>query len=97
MTIDLELAAKERGIKYYLISFTDLFGVPSSKLVPAAAIGEAVRVGVPFGGFATWLRGGSRAHRLYADRRRTCSMRCGISAVQPCFGRSSAGASSART
>src|SRR4029450_12967111 len=55
MTVALALAAKERGIKYYLVSFTDLFGVQRSKLVPAAAIGGAVRVGVPFGGFATWL------------------------------------------
>src|SRR5262245_42073565 len=55
MTIDLELAARDRGIKYYLISFTDLFGVQRSKLVPAATIGEAERAGVPFGGFATWL------------------------------------------
>jgi glutamine synthetase len=55
MTTDLEHAAKDRGIKYYLVSFTDLFGVQRAKLVPAAAIGAAERAGVPFGGFATWL------------------------------------------
>ena len=55
MTIDLELAAKDRGIKYFLVSFTDLFGVQRSKLVPAAAIGEVARAGAAFGGFATWL------------------------------------------
>ena len=55
MTTDLELAAKERGIKYFLVSFTDLFGVQRSKLIPAAAIGQVSRAGAPFGGFATWL------------------------------------------
>ena len=33
MTIDLELAAKDRGIKYYLVSFTNLYGGQRSKLV----------------------------------------------------------------
>ena len=55
MTTDLELAAKERGIKYFLVSFTDLFGAQRAKLVPAAAIGEMVRAGAGFAGFATWL------------------------------------------
>lgn len=55
MTTDLELAAKERGIKYFLISFTDLFGTQRAKIVPAAAIGEMVRAGAGFAGFATWL------------------------------------------
>jgi glutamine synthetase len=30
--------AHQKGIRYFLISFTDLFGVQRSKLVPAAAI-----------------------------------------------------------
>ena len=30
--------AKERGIQYFLISFTDLFGTQRAKLVPARAI-----------------------------------------------------------
>jgi glutamine synthetase len=55
MTTDLETAAAERGIKYFLISFTDLFGAQRAKLVPAAAIGEMVRAGAGFAGFATWL------------------------------------------
>ncbi|WP_046862879.1 type III glutamate--ammonia ligase [Microvirga massiliensis] len=55
MTLDLESAARERGIKYFLISFTDLFGAQRAKLVPAAAIGSAARNGVNFAGFATWL------------------------------------------
>jgi glutamate---methylamine ligase len=55
MTADLELAAKDRGIKYFLVSFTDLFGVQRAKLVPASAIGEVARAGARFGAFATWL------------------------------------------
>jgi glutamine synthetase len=55
MTIDLEATAKERGIRYFLISFTDLFGVQRSKLVPASAIGQMARNGAGFAGFATWL------------------------------------------
>ncbi|HEY3696917.1 type III glutamate--ammonia ligase [Phenylobacterium sp.] len=53
--IDLAKAAAERGIRYFLISFTDLFGAQRAKLVPAAAIGEMVRNGAGFAGFATWL------------------------------------------
>ena len=34
MTLDLETAAKERGIKYFLVSYTDLFGTQRAKLVP---------------------------------------------------------------
>lgn len=52
---DLEAAATERGIKYFLISYTDLFGVQRAKLVPASAIGAMMRDGAGFAGFATWL------------------------------------------
>lgn len=55
MTIDLTKAAKERGIRYFLISYTDLFGVQRAKLVPAAAIGGMAKNGAGFAGFATWL------------------------------------------
>jgi glutamine synthetase type III len=55
MTLDLEAAAREKGIKYFLISFTDLFGVQRAKLVPASAIGGMARAGAAFAGFATWL------------------------------------------
>src|SRR5258707_7034773 len=55
MTIDLVQAAKEKGIRYFLISFTDLIGTQRAKLVPAAAIGEMVKNGAGFAGFATWL------------------------------------------
>ena len=41
MATDLAKAAKDRGIKYFLISYTDLFGSQRAKLVPAAAIAAA--------------------------------------------------------
>ena len=47
--------AKEKKIKYFLISFVDLFGVLRSKLVPARAIKEMQESGAGFAGFATYL------------------------------------------
>lgn len=47
--------AKELGIKYFLVSFADLFGTQRAKLVPAAAIDEVCQTGAGFAGFATWL------------------------------------------
>ena len=38
MSIDLSEFAKEKGIKYFMISFTDIFGVQRAKLVPSQAI-----------------------------------------------------------
>src|SRR5271154_4848532 len=55
MANDLVQAAKERGLKYFLISYTDLFGNQRAKLVPASAIGEMSKNGAGFAGFATWL------------------------------------------
>ncbi len=55
MAIDLAAEAKARGIRYFLISFLDLFGTMRAKLVPAAAIAQMVRDGAGFAGFATWL------------------------------------------
>jgi glutamine synthetase type III len=52
---DLASFAKERGIRYFMISYTDLFGVQRAKLVPAAAIADMQRDGAGFAGFATWL------------------------------------------
>ena len=40
MAKDLAQVAKEKGIKYFLISYVDLFGIMRAKLVPAAAINE---------------------------------------------------------
>src|SRR5580658_2185468 len=55
MSIDLADAAIERGIKHFLVSFVDLFGVMRAKLVPAAAISGMQKTGAGFAGFATWL------------------------------------------
>ena len=55
MTIDLESWAKERGVKYFMISYTDLFGGQRAKLVPTAAIRGMQEEGAGFAGFATWL------------------------------------------
>ncbi|MDA7949686.1 MAG: type III glutamate--ammonia ligase [Hyphomicrobiaceae bacterium] len=55
MTTDLAAFAKEKGVKYFMISFTDLFGGQRAKLVPAQAIAEMQEDGAGFAGFATWL------------------------------------------
>lgn len=47
--------AKERGIRYFLISFTDLFGVQRAKLVPAQSIDSMAENGAGFAGFAAYL------------------------------------------
>src|SRR6201995_3802461 len=54
-TPNLAKIAEERGIKYFLISYIDLFGASRAKLVPAAAINGMARNGAGFAGFATWL------------------------------------------
>lgn len=54
-TQDLAQIAKERGIRYFMISYTDLFGGQRAKLVPAAAIADMQKDGAGFAGFATWL------------------------------------------
>ena len=55
MNTDLEEIAKKNGIRYFLISFTDLFGVVRSKLVPASAISGMQKDGAGFAGFAAHL------------------------------------------
>jgi len=55
MPINLSNIAKSKKIKYFLISFVDLFGVLRSKLVPAQAIKEMQKNGAGFAGFAAWL------------------------------------------
>ena len=55
MTINLEEFAKENGVKYFMISFTDLFGGQRAKLVPAQAIADMQQDGAGFAGFATYL------------------------------------------
>ena len=55
MPKNLSNIAKSKKIKYFLISFVDLFGVLRSKLVPAQAIKEMQKNGAGFAGFAAWL------------------------------------------
>ena len=55
MAKNLSKIAKTKKIKYFLISFVDLFGVLRSKLVPTEAIDEMQVNGAGFAGFATWL------------------------------------------
>ena len=55
MAKNLIKIAKQKKIKYFLISFVDLFGVLRSKLVPAHAIKEMQGAGAGFAGFAAWL------------------------------------------
>ena len=55
MSKNLADVAKDKSIRYFLISFTDLFGVVRSKLVPASAIGGMQKDGAGFAGFAAHL------------------------------------------
>ena len=55
MSKNLADVAKAKGIRYFLISFTDLFGVVRSKLVPASAIRGMQKDGAGFAGFAAHL------------------------------------------
>ncbi len=51
----LSQIAHEKGIRYFLVSFSDLRGVQRAKLVPAASIDRIASEGAGFAGFATWL------------------------------------------
>lgn len=55
MSQTLSKIAEERGIRYFLICYTDLAGTPRSKLVPASAIDGMAETGAGFAGFASWL------------------------------------------
>ena len=55
MKSSLAKIAQQKKIKYFLISFVDLFGIQRAKLVPARAISEMQKTGAGFGGFATHL------------------------------------------
>ena len=55
MAKDLAKWAKEKGVKYFMISYTDLFGGQRAKLVPTQAINDMAVDGAGFAGFATWL------------------------------------------
>ena len=47
--------AKQRNIRYFLISFVDLFGTARAKIVPVSAIDDVAEAGAGFAGFATWF------------------------------------------
>lgn len=47
--------AKAKNIRYFLISFVDLFGTMRAKIVPASAIDDVAQAGAGFAGFATWF------------------------------------------
>ena len=55
MAKDLAAIAKAKKIKYFLVSFVDLFGQLRAKLVPASAISGMQKDGAGFAGFAAWL------------------------------------------
>ena len=55
MTIDLVEYGKKNDIKYFMISYTDLFGYQRAKLVPRQAIADMQADGAGFAGFASWL------------------------------------------
>jgi len=55
MATDLAAFAKKNGVKYFMVSYTDLFGSQRAKLVPAQAIAGMQKEGAGFAGFATWL------------------------------------------
>ncbi len=52
---DLAAFARKNGVKYFMISYTDLFGVQRAKLAPAQAIADMQEEGAGFAGFASWL------------------------------------------
>ena len=51
----LSAIARERGIRFFLIAYTDLLGTLRAKLVPARAIDGMAGDGAGFAGFATWF------------------------------------------
>ena len=77
MAIDLGKAAKDRGIKYFLISYTDLFGTQRAKLVPAAAINEHGESGRGVRGLCDLARhDAGRSRSLRHSRSRHASSSC---------------------
>ncbi|MEM6385203.1 MAG: type III glutamate--ammonia ligase [Pseudomonadota bacterium] len=55
MAVNLADWAQERSVRYFMISFTDLFGAQRAKLVPTQAIADMQTEGAGFAGFAAWL------------------------------------------
>ncbi|MFN9934134.1 MAG: type III glutamate--ammonia ligase [Cyanobacteriota bacterium] len=52
---NLAAFAAHHGVRHFLFSFSDLFGVQRAKLVPASAAAELAACGAGFAGFAAWL------------------------------------------
>ena len=52
---DLARFAADHGLRHFLFSFSDLFGVQRAKLVPASAVADLAEAGAGFAGFAAWL------------------------------------------
>ena len=50
MPTSLAAFAQENGVKYFMISFTDLFGGQRAKLVPGQAIADMQEEGAGFAG-----------------------------------------------
>jgi hypothetical protein len=69
MSTTLQPTPGRTGVKYFMISFTDLFGGQRAKLVPAQAIADMQKEGAGFAGFATWLDM-TPAHPGHAGRAR---------------------------
>ena len=55
MAVDLRKFAEDKNVKYFMISYTDLFGGQRAKLVPTQAIKEMQYEGAGFAGFSTYL------------------------------------------
>ena len=55
MAVDLRKFAEDKNVKYFMISYTDLFGGQRAKLVPTQAINEMQHEGAGFAGFSTYL------------------------------------------
>ena len=55
MAVDLRKFAEAKNVKYFMISYTDLFGGQRAKLVPTQAINEMQYEGAGFAGFSTYL------------------------------------------
>ena len=51
----LSAYAKEKDVKYFLVSFVGLFGTMRAKIVPATAIDAISKSGAGFAGFAVWF------------------------------------------
>lgn len=47
--------ASKNNIRYFLISFVDMFGTLRAKIVPASAIDDVAEAGAGFAGFAAWF------------------------------------------